>query len=334
MTVVTGGGFHGKSTLLAALAVGGQNKVPGDGRELCVSTALSVCVRAEEGRHVSCVDLSAFLSSLPAAAAATPARCAPLTSHTPHSASDARRFSTRNASGSTSQAAAVVEALETGARLLLLDEDSCANNFMVRDSRMRSLVPHETITPFSYRVNGLMRDLGVSTVIVTGGCGDWLDVQDTCLLLDNYACTDATQRARSISKTFCTGRVQYNGQGLVHQLRWDCRLPRRSLCAGSARALLAESCRVRGEGAANGATAAGLSAAVRRALELAVSEEAAGLSVPQLMQLVDASMDEGGGLAGLGDACEGLLRPRALDVMAALFRLRGIVFDSSPELCD
>jgi predicted ABC-class ATPase len=104
--------------------------------------------------------------------------------------------------------------------LFLLDEDTCASNFMIRDSRMRSMISNEPITPFIYRVNSLHKEKGISTIVVIGGSGDWFDVQDTTIMMDNYNCLDVTLKARSICKTFCTGRVQYNGRGLVHQLPW------------------------------------------------------------------------------------------------------------------
>lgn len=50
---------------------------------------------------------------------------------------DTTLFRTPDASGSTSQAANIQEALELGATALLLDEDVCATNFMIRDARMQ-----------------------------------------------------------------------------------------------------------------------------------------------------------------------------------------------------
>jgi len=203
VVVITGGGFHGKSTLLRALSLGAYDKVRGDGREWCVTASRALCLRSEDGRAVTSVDISPFISNLPVTAALDPA-C----------------FSTSAASGSTSQAAAVIEGLAAGCSLFLLDEDTCAGNFMIRDSRMRSLIANEPITPFIYRVNSLWRQKGVSTIVVVGGSGDWFDVQDCTLLMDDYCCHDVTRRALQISKTFCTGRVEYNGRGLVHQLPW------------------------------------------------------------------------------------------------------------------
>ena len=134
VTLVVGGGFHGKSTLLRALEAGVYNHRPGDGRERVVSDPDTVKVRAEDGRAVAGVDISAFIDGLPLG-------------------QDTHHFTTPNASGSTSQAATIVEALESGAHALLVDEDTSATNFMLRDRRMQSLVPKdaEPITPFQPR---------------------------------------------------------------------------------------------------------------------------------------------------------------------------------------
>ena len=203
VTVVTGGCFHGKSTLLRALASGAGNKIPGDGREFVVTDASTCSIRAEDGRVVTGIDISPFISTLPAATGIQPSF-----------------FQSLSCSGSTSQAASVMEALEARSSLLLMDEDTSAANFMTRDSRMRAMISHEPVTPFIYRVNSLFNQLGVSTILVVGACGDWFDVQDLTLMLDDYHCLDVTAKAKSISNTFCHGRVQYNGRGLVHRLEW------------------------------------------------------------------------------------------------------------------
>lgn len=167
VTVIVGGGYHGKSTLLQALERGVYDHVPGDGRELVITRADAMAVRAEDGRAVTGTDVSPFITNLPTGA-------------------DTKQFSTTNASGSTSQAASTTEAVESGAKVLLLDEDTCATNLMVRDQRMRALVPdeHEPITPFVDRVRALYRDRGVSTVLVTGGSGAFLDVADLVIAMD------------------------------------------------------------------------------------------------------------------------------------------------------
>ena len=183
VTLVAGGGFHGKSTLLSALSWGVYDHVPGDGRELVVARDDAVKIRAEDGRSVSGVDISAMIGELPGG----------------HSTQD---FSTANASGSTSQAANIAEAIEAGTSLLLVDEDTSATNFMIRDERMRELVRSEPISPFIDLVRPLHRSLGVSTVVVVGGVGDYLDVADRVILLEDYVPSDATPRARAITRKF------------------------------------------------------------------------------------------------------------------------------------
>jgi predicted ABC-class ATPase len=186
VTLIAGGGYHGKSTLLNALQRGVYNHVPGDGRELAVTVGDATSLRAEDGRAVTGVDISAFLHDLPGQTAATDTRC----------------FTTTNASGSTSQAAGLVEALEAGASALLIDEDTSATNFMIRDARMRALVPadKEPITPLVDRVRSLWRDHGISTVLVAGGSGAFLDVVDTVILMDAYRPVDATARAHDLAE--------------------------------------------------------------------------------------------------------------------------------------
>lgn len=183
VTLVAGGGFHGKSTLLSALAWGVYDHVPGDGRELVVSRADAVKIRAEDGRSVAGVDISGMIGSLPGGRAT-------------------QNFSTPNASGSTSQAANIAEALEIGTSLLLVDEDTSATNFMIRDERMRELVRKEPISPFIDLVRPLYESLGVSTIVVVGGVGDYLDVADRVLLMEDYEPGDATGRAEEVRERF------------------------------------------------------------------------------------------------------------------------------------
>lgn len=208
ITLIVGGGYHGKSTMLRCIAAGVYNKCFGDGRELCVTVEDAVTVRAEDGRYVNNCNISAFISNLP-----TPPGVV--------SALDTSHFSTGEASGSTSQAANVVEAIEMGASSLLVDEDVSAANFMARDGRMRAMVMDESITPLLYRVNGLYDSIGISSIVVVGGVGDWLDVPHNVILMDRYLCKDATAKARSVSRQFSHGHVQYAGRGVVHRLEWD-----------------------------------------------------------------------------------------------------------------
>lgn len=183
VTVIAGGGYHGKSTLLNALQRGVYAHIPGDGRELVATNATAMKVRASDGRAITAVDLSAFISHLPGGA-------------------DTTRFSTENASGSTSQAAAIIEAIEAGSQVLLVDEDTSATNLLIRDARMRELIAadKEPITPLVDRIRALYDDHGVSTILVMGGSGDYLDVADTVLMLDEYRTLDVTERAREITR--------------------------------------------------------------------------------------------------------------------------------------
>ncbi|WP_448854513.1 ABC-ATPase domain-containing protein [Corynebacterium frankenforstense] len=182
VTVIVGGGYHGKSTLLRAVQRGVYPHIPGDGREWVVTRADAVSVRAEDGRAVTGVDISPFISGLP-------------------SGQDTVSFSTANASGSTSQAANLVEALEAGATALLIDEDTSATNFMLRDAPMRALISpdKEPITPFVERVRALYELLGVSTVLVAGGSGAFFGVADHVIALDSYRVSDVTERAHELA---------------------------------------------------------------------------------------------------------------------------------------
>ncbi len=191
VTLIVGGGYHGKSTLLDALDRGIYDHVPDDGRERVVTLPQAVKIRAEDGRQVTGVDISFFISDLP-------------------NSVDTTAFWTPSASGSTSQAANIMEALEMGAEVLLVDEDTSATNFMVRDMRMQKLVSsdREPITPFIDRVRQLYEEKGVSTVLVVGGSGDYFDVADTVIMMDHYRPVDVTRRARAIAKENPTGRVR------------------------------------------------------------------------------------------------------------------------------
>jgi predicted ABC-class ATPase len=182
ITLIVGGGFHGKSTLLQALERGIYNHLPGDGRELVVTSAAAVKIRAEDHRAIYRVDISPFIGTLPGNRSTA-------------------SFTTDNGSGSTSQAANIVEALECGADCLLIDEDTSATNFMIRDQRMQQLVSseQEPITPLLHRVRELYEKEGVSSIIVTGGSGDYLAVADRVIMLDNYIPCDVSERAAQLA---------------------------------------------------------------------------------------------------------------------------------------
>jgi predicted ABC-class ATPase len=194
VVLIVGGGFHGKSTLLRALERGVYDHIPGDGRERVVTSEDSVKVRAEDGRSVAGTDISNFIGRIPGGG-------------------DTRFFVTTNASGSTSQAAAIVEALEVGARTLLLDEDTSATNFMIRDARMQSLIAdeHEPITPFIDRARQLADELGISSVLVVGGSGDYFDVADLIIAMRDYQPLEVTQDARRIAREHPTRRKHEGG---------------------------------------------------------------------------------------------------------------------------
>jgi len=191
VTLIVGGGYHGKSTLLQAIERGVYAHVPGDGREYAVACRDAVKIRAEDGRRVERVDISPFINNLPYGRSTS-------------------AFSTDDASGSTSQAANIVEAVEAGAQVLLLDEDTSATNFMLRDARMQALVhkEHEPITPFVDRVRELYDNQGVSTVLVMGGCGDYFDTADTVVMMRDYLPIDATAEARAVAADHATQRKE------------------------------------------------------------------------------------------------------------------------------
>jgi predicted ABC-class ATPase len=182
VTLIVGGGYHGKSTLLHAIETGIYNHIPGDGRELCVADSRAVKVRAYSGRSVASVDISAFIENLPFERGTS---C----------------FCTPNASGSTSQAASIVEALEMDAHVLLMDEDTCASNFMIRDRKMQELVKKEDepITPYIDRVGWLYEEKGVSSVVVLGGVGDYFAVAETVIQMVRYEPYDVTATAKRIA---------------------------------------------------------------------------------------------------------------------------------------
>ena len=190
VTLIVGGGFHGKSTLLRALERGIYAHIPGDGREYVATVPTAVKVRAEDGRAVSGTDISNFIGRLPGD-------------------QPTEAFRTENASGSTSQAAGVVEALEVGATCLLIDEDTSATNFMIRDARMQALVSEELepITPFIDRARFLAEEEKVSTVLVVGGSGDYFDVADTVIAMHHYKPAERTAEAKEIMKRLPTQRV-------------------------------------------------------------------------------------------------------------------------------
>jgi predicted ABC-class ATPase len=254
LTLIVGGGYHGKSTLLRAIELGVYNRIPGDGREFVVTNPAAVKIRAEDGRSVAGVDISPFINHLP-------------------QGRDTAQFYTENASGSTSQAANIIEALEVGRRkkeegrgkkeegrgkkeegrgkreegrrkkeegrgkkeeaqsfvletqlvaisegdlvpVLLVDEDTAATNFMIRDRRMQELIAKhkEPITPFIDKVKLLYADCGVSTILVMGGSGDYFDVADTVIAMENFQADDVTEKAKEIAINYSISRAAEGGE--------------------------------------------------------------------------------------------------------------------------
>ncbi len=183
VTLIVGGGYHGKSTLLNALEYGIYNHIPDDGREFVVTNADAVKIRAEDGRSIQNLNIDPFISNLPFD-------------------QDTTEFSTANASGSTSQAANILEALEVGASTILLDEDTLATNFMIRDIRMKALIAKEKepITPFVEHVRSLYEKKGISTVIVMGGSGDYFGLADVVIGMIEYRPHELTSQAHQIVK--------------------------------------------------------------------------------------------------------------------------------------
>lgn len=181
VTVITGGGYSGKSTLLDAISAGIYDHALGYGRELCITDDSAVTISAEDGRSVKHVNISPFIKWLPGG--------------------DTRDFSTDHASGSTSQAANIMEAVECNAKLLLIDEDRSATNFMIRDRMMKALIEKKPITPFTDRVNELYKTRGVSTILVIGGSGEYLSIADKVYMMEDYLIHDVTERSKDICRS-------------------------------------------------------------------------------------------------------------------------------------
>lgn len=191
ITLIVGGGYHGKSTLLNALELGVYNHIEGDGREFVITDNSAVKVRAEDGRSIKNTDISLFIDNLP-------------------NGKDTVKFTTENASGSTSQAANIVEAIEAKAKVLLIDEDTSATNFMIRDDLMQRLVSKEKepITPFIEIVKPLYKQRDISTILVIGSSGDYFDVADTVIQMDNYETKDVTKEAKDLMRGEINKRIK------------------------------------------------------------------------------------------------------------------------------
>jgi len=194
VTLIVGGGYHGKSTLMQAIQLGIYNHISEDGREYTIANASAVKIRAEDGRRIEKVDICPFISNLP-------------------QNKSTNDFSTLDASGSTSQAANIMEAIEAGATLLLMDEDTSATNFMIRDHRMQELVAKEKepITPYIDKVKQLSK-MGISTILVIGGSGDYFDVADRVIKMEDYLPYNATKEALAIADKYQAERKKEGGE--------------------------------------------------------------------------------------------------------------------------
>ena len=320
VSLIVGGGFHGKSTLLQALERAVHPHLPGDGRERVATHRTATKIRAEEGRPVTGCDIHAFIDDLPGGRST-------------------RRFSTADASGSTSQAAAIVEAIEAGSQLLLLDEDTSATNFLVRDARMQALVAreHEPITPFLDRARELHDRLGVSTILVVGGSGDGFDIADTVIEMHAYRASDATDRAREVAARIPTGRDRTPGAEFE---RPAARIPdAASLDARKGRREVHVDAR-NTDGIRFGTEDIDLRAveplveasearAVGHALVQCRSFMGPDVTVPDLLDALDDWIDAHG--IGALDRRANLARPRRFEVAAALSRLRSLQLHNSAD---
>lgn len=202
ITLIVGGGYHGKSTLLNALELGVYNHIPGDGREYVITDNTAVKLRSEDGRFIKDVDISLFINDLP-------------------NKKDTRCFSTLDASGSTSQAAGIVESMEAGSHLFLLDEDTSATNFMVRDAFMQQVIRREKepITPFLERARDLYEKAGISTILVAGSSGAFFHIADTIIQMDNYVPRDITAPTKELCRQYPLSPVSAPAFEMPHSRR-------------------------------------------------------------------------------------------------------------------
>lgn len=321
ITLICGGGFHGKSTLLSAIEEGVYNHIPGDGREYVSTNPNAMSIRAEDGRSVVGVDISPFIDNLPFG-------------------KKTDSFTSPDASGSTSQAANIVEALAAGAELLITDEDLAATNFMIRDEKMQRLVhvSKEPITPFLYRVRSLYKDNGVSTILVIGGAGDYFSVADTVIMMDSYVPLDVTEKAHAIASEF--QGLHKNGMDENSEKLFQ-GVENRAIDSGSV-TRVANSGRGKTRAQALRTIQFGDGeldlAAVKQIVEKgqtrALADAAATLAkIPEMktsltraVQVLDQRIDSSGmdAVNSRGEKIGNYARPRKLEIAAAVNRIRGI----------
>jgi predicted ABC-class ATPase len=315
ITLLVGGGYHGKSTVLQAIQDGVYNHIPGDGRELVITDAGAVKLRAEDGRSISDVDISPFINHLP-------------------NGRDTSRFSTEDASGSTSQAAGLMEAVESGSRLLLIDEDTSATNFMIRDRLMQQVVSpgEEPITPFIERVNSLYEEMGISTILVAGSSGSYFHVADTVIQMKEYVPVDITEVAKKAAAEYAVFETERSA------------FPdyRKGRCPQPDRQLMKED-RLKIKTFGKDEISVGKNSVELRGLEQLKDEEqtrALGYLLKELLtrafdgrrtlaqavDILEKEMDDKGleSLCGGRDTIASLARPRRQEIMACVSRYRGL----------
>ena len=318
VTLITGGGFHGKSTLLSSLEHGVYNHIPKDGREYVSTCASAMSIRAEDGRSIVGVDISSFIDNLPFG-------------------KKTDTFTTQDASGSTSQAANIVEAVAAGAKALIVDEDLAATNFMIRDEKIQRLVhpEKEPITPFLHRVRALFEQYNVSSVLVIGGAGDYFSVADTVIMMDSYESQDVTERAHSIASEHPNAQQKRVKHDLLQGIE------KRAISSGSILEV-ANSGRGKVRPQAlrtitfgNGELdLASVRQIVERGQTQALADAAVALgtapsmndSLTKAIQVLDNRINETGldAVNPRGEYSGSYARPRQLEIAAAVNRIRGI----------
>lgn len=317
VTLLVGGGYHGKSTVLQAVQDGVYNHIGGDGRELVITDESAVKLRAEDGRSIADVDITPFISNLP-------------------NGRDTAHFHTEDASGSTSQAAGLIEAIESGSRLILMDEDTSATNFMIRDRLMQQVVSgdEEPITPFIERVNSLYETMGISTILVAGSSGSYFHVADTVIQMKEYVPLDITEKAKEAAEAFSvfrTDQLQFPEYRKDRSPKADKRL------LGEERVKIKTLGRDEFSIAKNNVELRGVEQLKdeeqTRALGYALKalEETYFNGSRTLAQAVDAleqQMERGGleSFFGHGEIAASLARPRRQEIFACVNRYRGLAF--------
>lgn len=316
ITLFVGGGYHGKSTILQALQNGVYNHVIGDGRELVITDASAIKLRAEDGRSISNVDISPFIKDLP-------------------NKKDTTHFSTEDASGSTSQAANLMEGIEAGSSLFLIDEDTSATNFMIRDQLMQQVISgrEEPITPFISRVKSLYRDRGISSIIVAGSSGAYFHVADTVIQMKEYVPIDITDRAKASAASYppVEGEAAFPAFS-EHRcprpdlsLRKDDRIKIKTM--GTSELLLArESVELRYLEQLKDQEQTSALAWILKYVQLKLLDGKKDLK--QISELLENQIDKNGleSLFERGDVSSSLARPRKQEILACINRYRRLYF--------